>query len=769
MKSYLSLVGEYAKVHKKKNRLTVICIAIAVMLVTAVFGMADMSVQAQINEQIRLNGHYHIMLGGLSDDEARQISGRGDVKVSGWIIETAESSLEGKELRVMGGDRLIAEEMNLTLIEGRFPETTAEAMIDKAAGEQFGYNVGDAVDVRWDGGETRTFTISGIYNDTAALKRTDEHGLYLSLDGIRALPRIADRYSEYYVVQFGSGVHIRNAIIDLTAEYSLDESEIAENLRLIGLLGHNHMTNVMQIYYLSGVLSVLVLLTGIFMISSSFNMGVMERTQFFGMLRCLGATKRQIKRYIRLEGLRYCLYGVPAGLLAGCGVMWIAAFILKYGNAGFFSDIPLFMVSWPAMLTGAGIGILTVMLASRSPANKAAKVSPQAAVTGYLNNASVKDVSNSANTKRFRVDTAMGVSHAFMSKKSLAMVSGTFAISIILFLSFSVVISFIGHAFKPLQPYAADIALLGAEDSVLLERSLADELRAIPGVRNVYGRMFMYAIPIESGGSATLISFDETQFGWFREKLLEGSAADAEHGSDVLAIYSETNELNVGDTLKLGLPGGSREVTVSGLLAHAYFDVARGDQVIVCSEPTFTALTGISDYTIIDMQVDEDVSAEVRTLITPEIQLINKLQDNSDSVAANNTMSLFVYGFLAVIAFVALINIVNTVNSGVSSRISSYGVMRAVGMSGRQIRRTVTAEAAVYAAMGSLAGCALGLPLNWFLYDGLVTLIWGTPWQPPLALMAVTVLAAVLVTLVAVVAPTKKLREMSVVDVVNAG
>lgn len=47
MKGYLGLVSEYAKVHKKKNRLTIICIAISVMLVTAIFGMADMSLKAQ--------------------------------------------------------------------------------------------------------------------------------------------------------------------------------------------------------------------------------------------------------------------------------------------------------------------------------------------------------------------------------------------------------------------------------------------------------------------------------------------------------------------------------------------------------------------------------------------------------------------------------------------------------------------------------------------------------------------------------------------------
>lgn len=67
MNSYLCLVSEYAKVHKRKNRLTIICIAIAVMLVTAIFGMADMSMKAQMNETIRQFGNWHVILSDISD------------------------------------------------------------------------------------------------------------------------------------------------------------------------------------------------------------------------------------------------------------------------------------------------------------------------------------------------------------------------------------------------------------------------------------------------------------------------------------------------------------------------------------------------------------------------------------------------------------------------------------------------------------------------------------------------------------------------------
>jgi putative ABC transport system permease protein len=98
MNSYLGLVSEYAKAHKKKNRLTVICIAISVMLVTAIFGMADMSLKSQTEETIRRYGNWHAIFTGISDSTAEEISGRDDVNVSSWLGMADETTYQGKEL-----------------------------------------------------------------------------------------------------------------------------------------------------------------------------------------------------------------------------------------------------------------------------------------------------------------------------------------------------------------------------------------------------------------------------------------------------------------------------------------------------------------------------------------------------------------------------------------------------------------------------------------------------------------------------------------------
>ena len=59
------------------------------------------------------------------------------------------------------------------------------------------------------------------------------------------------------------------------------------------------------------------------MISGSMNSIIAQRTQFFGMLRCIGASHQQISRFVRLEALNWCKTAVPIGVVFGTIISWI--------------------------------------------------------------------------------------------------------------------------------------------------------------------------------------------------------------------------------------------------------------------------------------------------------------------------------------------------------------------------------------------------------------------------------------------------------------
>ena len=79
MRSYLSLITISAKANRRRNRMTLFCIILAVFLVTAVFSMADMGVRMEKDRAIENHGNWHIMLKNISPEQAERIGSRSDV------------------------------------------------------------------------------------------------------------------------------------------------------------------------------------------------------------------------------------------------------------------------------------------------------------------------------------------------------------------------------------------------------------------------------------------------------------------------------------------------------------------------------------------------------------------------------------------------------------------------------------------------------------------------------------------------------------------
>ena len=332
----------------------------------------------------------------------------------------------------------------------------------------------------------------------------------------------------------------------------------------------------------------------------------------------------------------------------------------------------------------------------------------------------------------------------------------------------------VDDALNPLKPYSPNLSIEGTQDIILLDNSLKQEINALQFIKNIYSRMFYTNIPAndkQGTNMATLVSYDEPQFVWAKDSLISGSIDSVQNGSGVLVNYGYSQELTwqIGNMITLNIDGKPHEVQVAGILSDVPIDSSNKEWIIISSENTFTDLTGIDSYKVIDIQVKQDISGQIRSMITPEMKLLDLQQQNSEVRTGYFAMAVFVYGFLMVIALVALINIINTVNASVSSRISNYGMMRAVGMSGKQLKKMITAEAAAYALSGSLTGGILGLLLHRFFFGMLITSNWGEPWQPPLVVLIVVISAAILTTFVAVLSPTRKIEKMNIINVVNAG
>ena len=269
---------------------------------------------------------------------------------------------------------------------------------------------------------------------------------------------------------------------------------------------------------------------------------------------------------VNKEALSWCRFAIPVGVATGIVVVWVLCAVLRVLSPEYFGAIPTFSFSLPSIVAGIAIGLLTVLLAAHSPAKKAAKVSPLTAVSGNALN--LRPVRKAANTKIFKVETSLGIYHAISSKKNFILMVLSFSISIVLFLSFTVAIAFTNHTITPLRPWTADISIISPQNTCSIDNSILEKLEKNPIVNAAYGRMFSYDVPtIVNDDSVTLdiISYEQKQFDWAKDYLLQGSTKVVQSEVNTgLIVYSPENNIEVGDTVNCRIGDKSTEIQIAG-------------------------------------------------------------------------------------------------------------------------------------------------------------------------------------------------------------
>jgi putative ABC transport system permease protein len=287
-----------------------------------------------------------------------------------------------------------------------------------------------------------------------------------------------------------------------------------------------------------------------------------------------------------------------------------------------------------------------------------------------------------------------------------------------------------------------------------------------------------------------------------------GVGDDAPEGEDVVANGFEPS--NYFDLVDLGeIVGDPEAATGSAIVARAEVAEERGWSV-GDTIPVYFASTGTQDLTLVATYSDglgpednyylsnetiatnappgfdidfavyiaTDDDSEVRSSVQSELESLTEdrpdvvVQDRAEFVASQTAfIDVFVavvYGLLALAVIIALIGIANTLSLSVLERTREFGLLRAVGMSKRQLRWAVRGEAAIVAVFGTLLGMAVGIAFAIALATaltaddpGLLTL------KLPIAqLVMITVLAA-LAGVMAAILPARRAARMNVLQAIS--
>ncbi len=775
MKSYLSLIPISAAVRKRQNRMMMLCIVISVLLVTTIFSAADMSIRRETAAMQEKHGSWHIQVTNISGQIAEEIRSRPDVTAVGWSavfnLDADQSyTIGGRKAALYGTDQTYLAQLAGGLEEGAFAQSDRQVVLSSNAKLALDVQLGDSVSVQTPAG-IADFTISGFGSDDQEYFEGQTYlvAVYMTESAFTSLMDqngVTD-YTPTCYIQFQSAAKASQAIAEIETQYQLPEGSIRENTAIMGLAGHSSSEAMQNFYGIAAVLFVMVLLAGVLMISGSMNSHVAQRTRFFGMMRCIGASRQQIIRFVRLEALNWCKTAIPAGLVLGTVITWAVCGLLRYGIGGEFASMPVFALSPVGLISGAAVGLVTVLLAAQAPAKRAAKVSPMAAVSGR--SGADPAVRHTARLLFGKIEWTLGIHHATGSKKNWLLMTASFSLCIILFLCFSVGLDFARALVPSLRPWQPDVTLNGYANALLLEPEMLEEIQEIPHVEAAYGVAYMENVP-DTGSRAgidhvNLMAYTDGLLDYTADSVIEGDISDIYGDSRcAMTIRNKDNPIQVGDTIRVN----GKEVVITGSVSAGVYP---SEYSVICSSETFAWLTGQTNYSLIGIQLDagaaDETLVQLNKLAGSDVIFDDLRQSNQEDAATYLAVRLILYSFLAILAMITLFHIINSISMSVTARTKQYGAMRAAGMDGGQLTRMIAAEALTYAVSGLVVGCGAGLILSRSLHILLLTRYFGTAWSLPIHLLGMIAAFDFAVAFLAAYAPSKRIRNMAITDTLN--
>lgn len=698
----------------------------------------------------RADGNVNYFGAFVIDKDGRVVGGQGAPAVGGNY--TGAPAADGREYGVIES--------------GRAPERTGEVVLDTATVETTGYRLGDIVPILTAGDPPRTeaelvgiasFSGGTVGASVAMFDTETAQELFLAGE---------DAFHEVWVTR-ASGVSqeelaeaVREVVPDgfevLTGAAAAEEAEnsIGEALGFINT------------FLL--VFAAVALVVGAFLIVNTFSILVAQRSRELALFRAVGATRKQVTRSVVFESLVVGFIGSTLGLVLGVGLAMLIRVL--FGFIGLDLSATPLTFTWKPVVAAYAVGMLVTVVAAYLPSRRAGKVPPVAAmrddvvvaessmhrrvilglalvvlgVAGMAVGLFVEDAPRpliflgggilfvllgvagtspllgrpvlaafgAAYRRLFGAVGTMAHENSLRNPRRTAATASALMIGLTLVSMMSVFgASAKASIDKIIQENAAADFVVSNPIGQPFPASVTDQVAEVEGVDQVIrvrGSMAQldgsaqFIIGLEPEPLASIVDIP----------MAEGELSDL--GANDVAVSTDVAGVSIGDTVTTELPtGGTMDLTVRAIYEPT--PVLTGVSYVV-DLPTLAALGAPEEDSSVFVTADGSVAlAELQTAITEAVAdyplvAVNDQEGYAEQLRAPIDQLLnIIYALLGLAVLIAILGIVNTLALSVIERTREIGLLRAVGLSRRQLRRMVRLEAIVIAVLGAVLGVGLGI------------------------------------------------------------
>lgn len=569
--------------------------------------------------------------------------------------------------------------------------------------------------------------------------------------------------------------------------------------------------------------AVIAVIVGGFIIANTFSILVAQRIRELALLRALGASRVQVRRSVILEAFLMALIGSTLGLVVG--VVLARGLAGLFSAVGLEIDSEVLNLTPSTIAAAYAVGIVVTVVSAVLPARRAAKVAPVAAMRedaamseGSLRRrtligavllvlgagaAAVGVVGGPGNdalwigigaviwvltvaaisavlgrpvlalcravfAKVFGTPGRLAGDNAIRNPRRTGATASALMIGLTLVSAVGVLAASMSKSIDSLvdEQFESDF-LVQSPVFGSFPVGVGDAMADVDGVEVVSHAQAVVTSIDGAEQPEFVVAFDDAFADVYALPMVEGEESMSGTGALLTEAGADKYGLELGDTFTMSFPGiDPVELEVTG--------IAEDSQVVSLINVSFDLLAQVGmtrvDHTLsINLADGADASAVKEELegIVEDLPIV-AVQDKEefgDTVKGQvNQLLYMIYGLLALSIVIAVIGIVNTLSLSVLERTREIGLLRAVGLSRRRLRRMVTLESVTISLMGAVLGLVLGVLIGVLLQRSLSDDL------PELALpmgnLLLFLVIAVVFGVLAAIVPAVRASRMKVLDAI---
>lgn len=791
------------KLNKKRTIVTIIGIMLSTALICAVAGMVSSTQKTLANAMRADHGNYHMRFENVPAEELKFIEENVNVESYFLTKNVGYAKLDGSinsgkpYLFLMEFDRNALQNSSFKIVEGRLPENENEVVISQHIIDNGGVElkVGDTLSL--DVGTRRLVDDGSVLSQSNPYlgeeesqeenlqeEITDTINKTYTIVGIIERPsyELEDYQAPGYTIitysdninntdvanisvlfnNVGDYEETTEQIVNTVKEDTGVDISTVANVNVIRFDGGLSENTMNVLYGIAGVIIVIIVVSSVFVIRNSFAISVAEKTKQYGMLASVGATKKQIRKTVLLEGTYIGAIAIPLGILCGIIAIVVLLWIVNY-LIGDMMDGVVFIYNVPLLpiLLSIVISAITIYLSCIIPAIRASRISPIEAIRGNEDiKIKAKKIKTSKLTKKiFGIGGVIASKNLKRNKKKYRTTVISLVVSIAIFISLS---SFLDYGKRAVGLYYTDMKY--NVDVYNGDIELYNEIAQLNNIDDYsYSFTTSAIIDIEKYGSEygkeisninrtyyeeaereteyqdtiAVIMFNNDYFKKFIKELglnendykniaiLEDDEFEYnEDGTSVLRNYYNIKE---GEIITINLNGEERQVTIA----------KRSDQRPMGFEGSYA--TGGWIFVSEDFMEDKDneiistgmyINSSDASQLERDINNIIADNDSYKNVHITNLaefadqerrilllVSIFLYGFITVITLIGVTNIFNTITTNMILRSKEFANLKSIGMTTKEFNKMIRLESLLYGLKSLLIGIPIGLLGSFCIYQ----------------------------------------------------